>query len=613
MGDEQTLSDVLREFASTLVTDFPVQAILDHLVLEIAGLLPVDAAGVTLISPGEAPRYVAASDASALRFEQLQTELDDGPCRAAHASCERVLVADLATDARFPRFARRALDGGLRAVFTFPLRQPDRCLGALDLYRRAPGPMDDAAIAVAETLADVAAAYLHNAEARAALVASAARAEQSALHDALTGLANRTLLLERLDEAIVRCQRSRRIVGILFADLDKFKDVNDAYGHHVGDELLVAVGERLTRLVRPGDTLARLAGDEFIMLCADVADPIHVELFATKITAALAEPFVLASADIQISASVGVAFAGRGADRPEQVLTDADAAMYQAKRGGGGRVDVADARTQRAARHAAVLHRDLRGALGRGELFAEYQPIVAIADGAVTGVEALLRWRHPSEGLISPALAVSLAEQSGLGVEIGRFMLARACTELEQVLDPGSRKGLHMSVNVAQSQIVSGDLAGSVAEILAASGTDPRLLTVEVTESTVFGDDERCDSALVELKRLGVEIALDDFGTGYSGLGYLKRLPVDEVKIDRSYVADLGSGSRSHAIASCVVDLAHGLGARVVAEGVENRAQLEELAALGCDTYQGFYFSRARSASDVALLLAQRPDARASA
>jgi predicted signal transduction protein with EAL and GGDEF domain len=503
MGEEQALSDVQREFASTLVTDFPVQAILDHLVLEIAGILPVDAAGVILISPGEAPRYVAASDASALRFVQLQTELDDGPCRAAHASCQRVLVADLATDARFPRFARRALDGGLRAVFTFPLRQPDRCL--------------------------------------------------------------------------------------------------------------VAVGARLTRPVRSGDALARLVGDEFIMLCADVVDPMHVELFATKITAALAERFALASADLQISASVGVACAGRGADRPEQVLTDADAEMYQAKRGGVGHVDVADTRTQRAARHAAVLHRDLRGALGRGAHFAEYQPIVAIADGAVTGVEALLRRRHPSEGLISPALAVSLAEQSGPGVEIGRFMLARACRELERVLDPGSRKGLHISVNVAQSQIVSGDLPGCVAEILASSGTDPRLLTVEVRESTALGDDERCDSALVELTRLGVEIALVDFGTGYSGLGYLKRLPVDEVKIDRSYVADLGSGSRSLAIASCVVDLAHGLGARVVAEGVENRAQLEELAALGCDSYQGSCFSRARSASGVALLLAQRPDARASA
>lgn len=613
MGDEQALSEVLREFARTLVTDFPVQAILDHLVVEIVGMLPVDAAGVTLIAPGTVPRYVAASDSSALRFEQLQTELDEGPCRAAYATAERVSIPDLATDVRFPKFASRALDEGLRAVFTFPLRQPDHCLGALDLYRRAPGPMDDAAIAVAETLADVAAAYLHNAEARAALVAGAQLAHESSRHDGLTGLANRTLLLERLDQAIVRCQRSRRVVGVLFADLDRFKLVNDTYGHHVGDELLVAVGERLTQIVGTGNTVARFAGDEFVVLCADLEDAIHVEMCAAEVTAGFAEPFALPSTDVCVSASVGVAYAGRGADLAEQVLTDADAAMYQAKRDGGARFGIADARTQRAARHTAVLHRDLRGALERCEVFAEYQPIVEIASAAVTGVEALLRWRHPNEGLISPALVVSLAEQSGLGVEVGRFMLARACADLTQVLDPGSSRGLGISVNVTRSQLTSAGFAGSVAEHLAATGVDPRLLTLELTESADVGDDERCTSSLVELKRLGVEIALDDFGTGYSGLGYLTRLAVDIVKIDQSYVAALGHDPRSRLVVGSVIDLAHSLEMRVVAEGVEQRAQLDELTALGCDSYQGFYFSAAASPTDVAHRLAQSPDNWASA
>jgi diguanylate cyclase (GGDEF)-like protein len=613
MGDEQALSEVLSEFARTLVTDFPVQAILDHLVVEIVGILPVDAAGVTLISPSTAPRYVAASDASALRFEQLQTELNEGPCRAAYATGKRVSISDLATDVRFPKFAARALDEGLGAVFTFPLRQPDHCLGALDLYRRTPGPMDDAAIAIAETLADVAAAYLHNAEARAALVAAAKRAHESTLYDPLTGLANRTLLLERLDEAILRCQRSRRVVGLLFADLDRFKLVNDTYGHQVGDELLVAVGERLTRAVQPDNTVARLAGDEFVVLCADLEDALHVEIRAAEITAAFAEPFSLPSTDISVSASIGVAYAGRGADLPEQVLADADAAMYQAKREGGARFGIADARTQRIARHRAVLHRDLRGALERCEIFAEYQPIVAIAGETVTGVEALLRWRHPIEGLISPALVVSLAEQSGLGVEVGHFMLARACTDLAQVLDPGSSRNLRISVNVAQSQLASTGFVGSVADLLAATGIDPRLLMVEVTESTDLEDDERCESSLVELKRLGVEIALDDFGTGYSGLGYMTRLAVDVVKIDRIYVAALGHDPRSRLVVGSVIDLAHSLGMRVVAEGVEERAQLDELTALGCDSYQGYYFSGAVSATDVAHRLAESPDARASA
>ncbi len=607
MGDEQLLSDVLRELAHTLVTDFPTQAILDHLVVRIADILPVDAAGVTLISPGKAPRYVAASDESALRFERLQTELDEGPCLAAFTTGEMVAVADLSTDERFPAFASRALADGLAAVFTFPLRQPDRCIGALDLYRMTTGPMDDEALAAAETLADVAAAYLHNAETRAALEESSARARHSSLHDGLTGLANRTLLIERLDEAITRCRRSERIVGVLFADLDQFKLVNDTYGHHVGDELLVAVGERLSQLLRPGDTLARLAGDEFVVLCEDVEDASHVELLAADIGAALAGVFVLASTDVELSASVGIAFAGRGADVAEQVLADADAAMYQAKREGGARYGVVDGRKQREARHRATLYRDLRGALGRGELHAEYQPIVAIADGRVTGVEALLRWRHPSEGVIAPELVVSLAEQSGIGVEIGHFMLAQSCNDLRHTLDPDGGRGLGISVNVAQSQLVSEGFAETVAALLAATGTDPGLVTLEVTEGTFIGDDERCDTALADLKRLGVQIALDDFGTGYCGLGYLMRLPIDVVKIDQVFVADLGHELASRLITSAVVGLAHGLEMAVVAEGVEHMDQLKELAALGCDSYQGFHFARPAPAEEIAAMLGGRP------
>jgi diguanylate cyclase (GGDEF)-like protein len=343
---DHQLSRVLSEFARTLGTDFPIQAILDHLVLCIVDVLPISAAGVTVISPGADPRYVAASDGSALRFEQLQTELGQGPCIAAYETGEAVAVPDLREDGRFPQFAPRALAEGLMAVFTFPLGRDHRQLGALDLYRSAPGMLDSGAMAAAQTLADVAAAYLLNAEARAELQKSTEQAHRMSLHDALTGLPNRILLIQRLDHAILRCRRSGKTVAILFADLDGFKGVNDTYGHHVGDALLVAVADRMTGLLRPGDTLARLAGDEFVILCEDLDEASQVWPVAHRIGAAVAEPFVLSGIEVQITASVGIAFAGGGNDLSGRVLQDADAAMYQAKRKGGARQGVVDQREQ---------------------------------------------------------------------------------------------------------------------------------------------------------------------------------------------------------------------------------------------------------------------------
>ncbi|MCW3043275.1 MAG: diguanylate cyclase/phosphodiesterase with sensor, partial [Actinobacteria bacterium] len=273
MPSEQKLSEVLSEFARTMVTNFPIQGILDHLVKRIVEVLPISAAGVTLISPGTDPRYVAASDESALRFEKLQTELGEGPCLAAYQTGEAVAVADLRDESRFPKFTPRAVEAGLVAVFTFPLCKGAERLGALDLYRSTPGLLDDAAMSAAQTLADVAAAYLLNAQARVDLEASSERSRESAVHDALTGLPNRTLFLERLDHAVRRGRRSGKMAAVLFADLDRFKMVNDLHGHNAGDELLVTVAERLTGVLRPGDTLARLSGDEFVILCEDLDEP----------------------------------------------------------------------------------------------------------------------------------------------------------------------------------------------------------------------------------------------------------------------------------------------------------------------------------------------------
>ena len=599
---EQKLSDLLSEFARTMVTDFPIQAILDRLVVRIADVLPVDAAGVTLISPEAGPRYVAASDESALLFEELQSEVDEGPCLVAYRTGEPVAVADLRVEHGFPRFAPRALEAGLVAVFTFPLRQGDIRLGALDLYRSTPGMLDAHAMASAQTLADVAAAYLANAQARADLADAADRYRDSALHDPLTGLPNRALFGQRLDHAVLRARRSGGLVALLFADLDRFKEVNDVHGHQVGDELLVGVAERLRGLLRPGDTLARLSGDEFVVLCEDLSEASQVEPLAARIGAALAEPFDLSGAQVDMTASVGIAFAGLGQDVPERLLRDADVAMYEAKRRGGGRHQIFDLREQRRHHARTSLEHDLQGAAARGELRVVYQPVVTTVDGRISGVEALLRWAHPGEGLLTPATVVPAAERSGTIGEIGRWILEQACLDRHRLRRAHGRE-LTLAVNVSARQLLARDFAQTVAEVLLSTHTDPATVTLEVTEGVFAGDGERTLVVFEDLKDLGVMLALDDFASGYASLGYLRRFPVDIVKIDQRLIADVASERATSAIVSGVVAMTGALGMAAVAEGVETAAQRREVEVLGCESAQGFYFARPMPAHDLDALL----------
>lgn len=605
MEIERRLSDVLVEFARTLVTDFPIQAILDHLVVRIVDVLPISSAGVTLVSRSAGPHHVAASDEAALRFEQIQTALGEGPCIAAYETGQALAIPDLRTEVRFPRFTLRAVEQGLAAVFTFPLRHGDHQLGALDLYRGTTGAMNRAAMATAQTLADVAAAYLLNAQARTDLLESSERALQISLHDTLTGLPNRALLMQRLQHAISRCRRSGRKVAILFADLDQFKSINDTHGHDIGDELLVAVAARLSGVLRPGDTVARLAGDEFVILCEDLDDTSQVELITARIDLALTEAFVLSGVEARVSCSVGIAFAGRGDEVPAQVLHEADTAMYQAKRKGGARHGIIDLREQRAASDQASLTRDLGDALTQGQLRATYQPIVTTADGYITAGEALLRWDHPIAGTIGPDVAIPLAERSDLIVDIGQWILARACLDRQHWHRRDDGRGPGIAVNVSARHLTRPGFVTTVADTLDKSDTEPALLTLEITESVFINDSERAFAVLHDLKRLGVVLALDDFGTGYSSLSYLKRFPVDIVKIDRSFVTDLDREPTATVIVGAIVGLAHGLGMTVIAEGIETPDQLHRIAELGCDAYQGFHFARPASSAAFGLMVAE--------
>jgi diguanylate cyclase (GGDEF)-like protein len=562
------------------------------------------------MSPGVGSRYVAASDGLAMRFEELQRELDEGPGLAAYESGDAIVIPDLRDESRFPRFAPRAIGAGLAAMFTFPLRNGAERLGSLDLYRTTPGPLDAESMDAAQTLADIAAAYLINAQSRTDLRESSEKSRETALHDPLTGLPNRLMLLERLEHAVLRGRRSGAVAAILFADLDRFKHVNDLYGHGVGDELLVAVAERLRRVVRPGDTLARTSGDEFVVLCEDINSRAQADSIAARIGAAVAAPFELSIGEVLTTASVGIAFSGPTDQLSEQLLQDADTAMYQAKRKGGARHQIVDLREQHRADERATLERDLRGASKRGELRTEYQPIVETGTGRLTGVEALLRWAHPSRGAVSPTVLVPLAERGGLITEIGRWVLDNACSDRHRWQRDLGRDDLTISVNVSVHQLMSPDYATTVAAVLAKTDTEPEAVTLEVTESVFVQDSDRALVVLNELKRIGVKLALDDFGTGYSSLNYLLQFPIDIIKIDQTFVADLGIDPASHAIVAAVVELAHMLGMTVVAEGVETARQHDRLASLGCDSCQGYYFARPMTADNLVELTEQRANNR---
>jgi len=597
--DEGKLAAVLSDFARTLATDFPIQRILDHLVGRIVEILPITAAGVTLISAGNAPQYIAASDESAMLFERLQTELRDGPCMWAYQRGEAISVPDLTADTRFPRFGPSAVTNGLGAVFTFPLRDGSGRLGALDLYRDAPGDLAPHDMAAAQTLADVAAAYLLNAQAREDSRTTSEQFRHGALHDPLTGLPNRLLLQQRLEHAAQRAQRSHTNAAVLFVDLDRFKRVNDTHGHHVGDDLLRAIAQRLAAVVRPGDTLARFSGDEFVFLCEDLQSAADVEALAIRVDGAFVEPFSVGGVQLAVTASVGMAFAGPGEDISDKLVVQADIAMYQAKRRGGGGHQIIDLREALMSADRDSLEIDLRAAFAEGTLELAYQPIVRSRDGSITGVEALLRWNDPVRGAVPAMTMVTIAEQTGLISQLGAWVLERSCLARRDWLRARPGITLDLAVNVSARQLMSPDFRSIVASVLDRTQMDPSSLILEVTESLFIEDFDHAIDLLANLRALGVRLALDDFGTGYSSLSYLRRLPIDIIKIDQSFIADIGELSTGSAVVAAVTNLAHVLGLAVTAEGVETHAQRDEVTTIGCEYAQGYFFARPTSAAAI--------------
>ena len=412
-----------------------------------------------------------------------------------------------------------------------------------------------------------------------------------ALHDTLTALPNRSLLLDRLSLGLSRSSLNGGTVAVLVLGLDRFRIVNESLGHGAGDELLRLVGERLLGSVRPGDTAARIGGDEFAVLY-ELGLTRDVAPVADRITQALSGKFVVGGQDVFLTASMGVALGSGEETVPADLLRDAAAAMMSAKAKGRGRYEIYSAFMGRLAAPGLAAENDLRSAIGDSQLLVYYQPKIDLGSGNVVGAEALVRWLHPERGLIQPADFIPLAEETGLVLPLGEWVFAQACRDVQVWRDDEEMRDLVVSVNLSPNQLAQPDLVERFQRILQDTGADPSRVEIEITETALMQDAQFATRVLEELRGLGLRLAADDFGTGYSSLAYLRRFPLDLLKVDRSFVDGIGRDAEDTAIAAAVVHLAHVLGLQAVAEGVETREQLSKLHEFGCDQAQGFYWSR---------------------
>ncbi|MDW3687645.1 EAL domain-containing protein [Cupriavidus sp. CV2] len=509
-------------------------------------------------------------------------------------------VGDIALDANFPR-AGAAQRAGLHAAFAFPVLLGSEVTAVLEFFADRVAEPDETLLHLMTQIGNQLGRVVERKRAEDQLI-------HDAFHDPLTGLPNRALFADRLARAVARGSRHReQPFAVLFIDLDRFKLVNDSLGHLAGDALIVQVAARLGECLRVDDTLARMGGDEFTILLDSIDDVNEAVRITERLMHSLETPFVIEGEQLYASASIGIATSPLGYASAEEMLHHADLAMYRAKTLGKGRYEIYDATMHERAVSRLALESSLRRALHNGEFVLHYQPVVMLETEGIVGVEALVRWRKSESELVYPAEFIAVAEETGMILLLGMWVLREACTTMARWHKEFPRTpALTVSVNVSARQFAQHDFVQHVARVLADTGIAPETVRLEITESITMVDSERTVAVLGQLRDLGVRISIDDFGTGYSSLSYLHRFPLDILKIDRSFVAQLDRGEEGLQIVQTIMSLARNLGIEVVAEGTETSRHVEHLRALGCDFGQGYFFSRPLESEDVSTLLRER-------
>jgi diguanylate cyclase (GGDEF)-like protein/PAS domain S-box-containing protein len=576
-----------------------LDAVMEEIARVVAETLAVEHTGVLELSPaGDELRLVAGVgwEPGTVRRAIVPAAPDHPVGRALRIG--RPMVIEDATAPDAPEVAALLRRRGVASGITVQIAGRDGPWGALTAHSQRPrhfAPDEtDFMAAIANTVSGAVERHRTEEEVR-----------HAALHDSLTGLPNRTLALDRLEGALARRRRDGRDVAVLLLDLDLFKLVNDSYGHGIGDDLLVMLAPRLHDAVRPSDTVARLGGDEFLIVCEQLDGARAAIQVAERVAQAVSQPIVLRSGEHFISASIGIAMADSADRDTEALIRDADAAMYRAKERGRGRFELFDDLLRERVLTRLRTETELRRALERDELRVVFQPVVDLGDGSVVAVEALVRWQHPDRGLLDPIEFVPVAEDSGLIAPLGRWVLEAACREGAALQRRFPRADpLLLCVNTSAHQIADAAFPAEVAAIARRSGLAPGSLALEITETVLMEEAHAPVTVLAQLRDYGLRLMLDDFGTGYSSLGYLKRFPLDVVKVDRSFIAGLGRDEEDSAIVAAVISMAHTLGLTVVAEGVERGEQVDQLRRLGCDRVQGRLLARPLPAGELEALMA---------
>jgi len=581
---ERVATSELIEQACAAATE-----LLDVEVVAVAELLPDQKLFRICAGAGWPPGHIGVTTVSAGPTTQPGYTIVSGA---------PVVVTDWETEERFTE--SRVLEIGARSGISVTIEGLDRPFGVFSVHSTRPRQYVAGDVDFVQSLANVLADAL-------ARQATEDEIRHRALHDSLTGLPNRTLFVDRLEHALARLRRGHSLAAVMFLDLDHFKRVNDSLGHHAGDEILTAVAPRLKQALRTTDTVARFGGDEFGILLEDIGSEIAATQAAERIAAVFARPFVLGSVEHFVTASLGIALV-RGGERADELVRDADAAMYRAKERGRARYELFDDDLRARVVSRLRMETELRQALERRELWLEYQPVVSLRDEKIVSVEALLRWRHPERGLISPTEFIPIAEETGLIEPIGSWVLDEACRQAAgwHAAMP-DRAPVAISVNLSAVQIANATLPDTVAMATRAADLDPSTLRLEITESVLIGETAGLTETLAGLRKLGVQLVLDDFGTGYSSLGYLTRLPLDALKLDRAFVAGLGSDPQDTSITEAIIAMAGALSLPVICEGVETEMQLAELRRMGCEQVQGYYYSRPVDARTITSMLVQGP------